>query len=261
MSAEREALRQQMLLRALLGDARPAVVAGWMRDGARFERGFEAYRANAGALAERALAAAYPTLQQLLGEESFAALARVFWRRHPPTDGDIANWGAALPAFVADQEALAPEPYLADVARLEWAVHEAARAADAPPPQGLALLGAADPAVLRLRLAPGTALLASPHPVVTVRAAHRSEAPERFAPVREAFAEGRGETALVQRSGWQVEVRAVAAPEAAFVGAVLAGRSLAAALDAAGAGFDFEAWLLAALRTGLIESVSSLEPA
>ena len=29
--AAKEALRQQMLLRALLGDARPAVVGGWLR--------------------------------------------------------------------------------------------------------------------------------------------------------------------------------------------------------------------------------------
>ena len=69
--AAREALRQQMLLRALLGDARPGVVAGWLRDGPRVDAGLAAYRANAGALAERALAAAYPTVQQLLGEVSF----------------------------------------------------------------------------------------------------------------------------------------------------------------------------------------------
>ena len=45
MSDEKE------LLRALLNDARPGVVAGWMRDGERFGRGLAAYRANAGALA------------------------------------------------------------------------------------------------------------------------------------------------------------------------------------------------------------------
>ena len=45
MSADREALRQQMLLRALWRDARPGVVAGWMRDDpARFQRGLQAYQ-------------------------------------------------------------------------------------------------------------------------------------------------------------------------------------------------------------------------
>ena len=71
---QKEALRQQMLLRALWRDARPGVVAGWMRDGARFARGLAAYQANAGALAERALGAAFPTIAALLGDESFARL-------------------------------------------------------------------------------------------------------------------------------------------------------------------------------------------
>ena len=62
----KEGLRQQMLLRALWRDARPGVVTGWLRDAPeRSARGLQAYQANAGALAERALAAAYPTLVQL----------------------------------------------------------------------------------------------------------------------------------------------------------------------------------------------------
>ena len=98
MSADKEALRQRMLLRVLWHDARPGVLAGWTRDGERFGRGLQAYRANAGALAERALAAAFPTLQQLLGDESFAALARHFWLASPPAHGDIATWGEGLSA-------------------------------------------------------------------------------------------------------------------------------------------------------------------
>ncbi|MBA4175071.1 MAG: hypothetical protein C0505_00690 [Leptothrix sp. (in: Bacteria)] len=139
---DRETLRQQMLLRALLGDARPACVGGWLRapgpaGGPDPARGLAAYRANAGALAERALAAAYPTLQQLLGADSLAGLARHFWHRHPPQAGDIARGGADLADFIAAAPALADEPYLADLARLEWAVHCAATAADAGPPLGL----------------------------------------------------------------------------------------------------------------------------
>ena len=64
--ADKEALRQQMLLRALLGDARPGVVTGWLQP-RQVQRGLATYKANAGALAEAALAAAFPTLQQLLG--------------------------------------------------------------------------------------------------------------------------------------------------------------------------------------------------
>jgi hypothetical protein len=252
---DKEALRQQMLLRALLGDARPGVVAGWLRDGPRFERGLAAYRANAGALAERALAAAFPTLQELLGEESFAALARAFWHRHPPPLGDVGLWGEALPVFIADAQSLADEPYLPDVARLEWAVHLAERAADVGPVQGLERLRSDDPETLWLQLMPGTALLSSVHPVATVWLAHRSKAPERFDPVRQAFATGRGEHALVARQGWRPTVQALAPDEARFTAAVLAGLSLAQALDSAGEGFAFEPWLIAGLHQQRLSAV------
>ena len=92
----KEALRQQMLLRALLGDARPGVVAGWLRESAQpaqFERGLAAYRAHAGASAERTLATAYPTVQQLLGEASFAALARALWHHQPALHGESYRFG------------------------------------------------------------------------------------------------------------------------------------------------------------------------
>lgn len=270
--ADREALRQQMLLRALLGDARPAVVGGWLRAPARgpgVERGLAAYRANAGALAERALAAAYPTLQQLLGVDSFAGLARDFWRRQPPQAGDIALWGGGLADFVADAESLADEAYLADVARLEWAVHAAASAADAGPPQDLPLLASHDPAALWLRLVPGTALLHSPHPVVSIWQAHRvcvvgadgADDASRFAAVRAAFAAGRGENALVTRQGWQPVVREIDDAESRFTAALLGGQALASALEAGGANFDFAAWLVATLQRQGLAGVSPSDAA
>lgn len=265
----KEALRQQMLLRALLGDARPAVVAGWLREspgaGPRtFERGLAAYRANAGAVAESALGAAFPTLQQLIGEESFAALARAFWQQHPPLAGDIGLWGEQLPAFVADAPSLASEPYLGDVARVEWALHLAARAADAPAVQGLDLLGSHDPAQLHLRLVAGTAIVESAHPVVAIWQAHRSAAvpgSDRFAAVRAAFAAGSGETALVFRHGWAPRVVAVTAAEARFTKALLDGRTLGAALQRAGEAFDFETWLVQALQQQRLLSAAGPTPA
>jgi len=258
---DREALRQQMMLRALLNDARPGVLAGWCRDGERFTRGLQAYRANAGALAERALAAAYPTLQQLIGDESFAGLARAFWHRHPPEHGDIATWGGRLAAFVADAEQLAEEPDLADVARLEWAVHTAATAADADtPPQGLERLADADPARLRLLARPGTTLVDSVHPIVAIWQAHGPGAAPgeaRFAAVREAFATARAEPALVWRQGLRVQVAAFGPGDALFTAAVLAGQPLAAALAACPPNFDLTAWLVAALQRGWLAGAAT----
>lgn len=258
-----EALRQQMLLRALWGDARPGVVSGWLRGAPqRITRGLQAYRAHAGALAERALGAAFPTVALLVGEESFAALARALWQAQPPQQGDIAQWGAALPAFIGAAPQLADEPYLADVARLDWAVHRAELAADGDASvQGLQQLADGDPATLRLCLAEGVALIASPHPVVSIWQAHRSNAAERFAPVRAALARGDGERALVHREGFAVRVLAVPEATAGFMQALRAGASLGHALDAAGPGFAFDGWLVQALQQGWLRSVEPQDAA
>jgi hypothetical protein len=277
-ATEKEALRQQMLLRALLGDARPGVVQGWLQL-RRVQRGLAAYQAHAGALAERALAAAFPVLQQLLGEDSFAKMARHFWREQPPTDGDLACWGAGLPVFLAAVPTLADEPYLPDMARLEWAWHRVQSAADAPVnapveapddvahpgPAGLALLGTHEPEHLQLALPPGSAVLFSAWPVFSLWQAHRSTAEDRFDAVRLALAQGRGEQGLVTRQGWVPQVQALPAAEARFTAALLAGRSLAQALDEAApiAGespFDFGAWLLAALQQQRLLAVHLREP-
>lgn len=256
-----EALRQQMLLRALWGDGQPGALAGWLRGAPpRITRGLQAYRAHAGALAERALGVAFPTVAQLVGEESFAALARVVWQAQPPQQGDIAQWGAALPAFIAAAPQLADEPYLADVARLDWVVHQAEQAADSGDSiLDLQQLADGDPAALRLHLSEAVALIASPHPVVSIWQAHRSDAPDRFAPVREALARGHGERALVHREGFVVRVTAVPEAPARFVQALLAGEPLGRALDEAGPGFAFDGWLVQALQQGWLRSIEQRE--
>lgn len=257
--AQKEALRQRLLLRALWADADPQAIGGWLRDApARRTRGLQAYRAHAGALAERALAAAYPTVAQLVGDTSFAALARALWAAQPPQRGDIAQWGDALPGFIAASPQLADEPYLADSARLDWAVHQATQAADAGPVAGLQALADTDPAQLRLRLAPGLALCRSAYPVASLWQAHRSTDADRFAGVRAALAAGRGEHALVWRHGLQVQVEALADADAHCLQALQQGASLAAALDAAGADFAFDRWLARALSAPWLAAVEQI---
>jgi hypothetical protein len=273
-----EALRQQALLQSLWrvadqplvthvpqaqGCARLAAAAGAVR-------GLQAYQASAGALAERALAAAYPTVQQLLGADSFAGLARTLWAQQPPQQGDMALWGAGLASFISTAAALASEPYLADVAKLEWAVHLAHTSADSSSAPDLEALATEDPAGLWLHTRPGTALVSSPHPVLSIWLAHQAadstepatEASDnqRYAAVQAAFAKQRPEHALVHRSGWRVQVLPLPAQHAAFTMAVLAAVPLGAALDQAGAGFDFEAWLVAALQAGWLVAAKRSPP-
>jgi hypothetical protein len=263
---QREAARQQALLGLLRNDSRLADAADWLRadvvGAARAERGLLAYRANAGASAERALAAAYPTLQMMLGEPSFAALSRALWQAHPPQRGDLAQFGASLPEFVAASEQLADEPYLADCVRVDWAVHLADQAEDAPDmPQALERLADTDPAQLVIDFRPGTHLLESTYPVATIWHAHRATDAERFAAVREALAAGQGEQVLVWRQGWRGQVMALPPADAAFVRSLLEAQPLAMAIDAAGGGFDFEAWLMQALSLRWLAAVRDTPPA
>ncbi len=256
--SQAELQRQQALLRVLWRcDGEAALLPHMHRD---VQRGVAAYRANAGAAAERALALAYPTVQQLLGETAFAQLARALWQAEPPEQGDLACFGEVLPAFIVAAAQLASEPYLADSARLDWAVHQAARAADAPAQvAGLSLLATADPAALRVQCVPGTALLRSPWPVVQLWQAHRGE-PADFTPVRQALAARQGEVAWVWRQGWAVRVCALSAEVVAFNESLLAGKNLGQALDQASAAFDFTAWLQTALREQWLAGIHEGEP-
>lgn len=261
---EREAQRQQALMRALWRDAEPATLLPWLSDApARQQRGLQAYRINAAVAAERALASAYPTITALIGAESFAALARDLWRQRPPERGDLGEWGEALPAFIADSPMLASEAYLADSARLDWLVHRASRSADAAEaPAALGALATQAPELLQIELRPGTAVLASAWPIVSIWLAHQARVvddADRFDGVRAAFDQGRGENALVWRDDFAVGVEALDAGSAAFTGALLAGACLATALDAAGDAFAFDQWLVHALQQRLIVAVHPTE--
>ena len=215
------------------------------------ERGLRAYRSNSRELAPRVLAAAYPVVAELLGAENFEALARQCWRCHPPEHGDLAQWGAALAGVIGGVPDLAgPEPYLADVARVEWALHRAATAADRPAdPSSFGLLGERDPALVTLVLAPGTTCIDSPHPVASIANAHIEGDPT----LEEAGRRLRDrvpECALVWRQALRPKLRLAQPGEAAFIGALQAGQALPDALAAAPE-LDFNGWLVPAVRSGL----------
>lgn len=254
-----EARRQQGLLAALATGA--SSLPTLRESGAPAARGLEAYRANAEALAERALASSFATVQAMLGHDDFRHLAREFWLAHPPERGDLGEWGGALPAWLAAHPGLTAWPWLADAARLDLALHRNERAADAAlDATSLALLESTDPAQLHLRLMPGTALLSSVWPIATMHRAHQLEgdAAERaFEAVREAIAAGRGEHALVTRQGWRAVAQAIDAGRAAWTHDLLDGVNLAEALARAGEGFDFAAWLADALRESWLKEVTA----
>ena len=267
-----EGERQRAVLAALWSTADAAVAAVDLpcRGGpVSVARGLGAYRANAAANAARALEVAYPTVQALVGADDFRRLAREHWLRAPPACGDLAEWGGALGDALDAHPALADWPYLGDCARLDWAVHRCERAANATlDAASIARLGDTDPQRLHLELRPGVAVLRSRWPAVMLHEAHRHSDPaSMLAAVREALANGVGESALVSRSGagagWRAQVHRVDATCVAWTARLLAGDALTEALSAVGgatagsdsAPFDLAAWLASALREGWLKGI------
>jgi hypothetical protein len=258
-TAIHEAQRQRDLIAAFEG-SRPTAVDLRLREaGARAARGLEAYRANAEAIADRALGAVFTTVRTMVGVDDFNHLAREFWRAHPPLRGDLGEWGDEFPGWLAEHVAMAAWPYLADCARLDLALHLNERAADALlDAASLSLLETHDPERVCLRLMPGVSLIRSPWPLATIHHAHQAaaeEAAQAFLAVREALAAASAESVLVARHGWRAVAHRLDRHEAAWTQNLLDGVSLDVALSQAGEGFDFADWLGRALRGSWLKGV------
>lgn len=223
-----------------------------------WERGLKAYRSQAQVLAARALAAAYPVVAQLLGQENFEPLARSLWQRHPPLRGDIAQWGESLALHIESlADLVAQEPYLADVARAEWALHLAATAPDAQPdPGSFGLLTERAPDAVTLVLCPGVACVCSAYPVASIVTAHLEGEPT-LEESGQRLRAGIAEAALVWRQGLRPRLRRAMAGEPSFIAALQAGCSLLDALEAAPE-LNFNAWLAPAVQGGLAIGVREL---
>jgi len=263
--------RQQAFLTALF--AHPGYGAAFpldlVTDTMQTHRGWMAYRANGHAMAERTLAAAYPVVAALLGADNFGLLARDLWHRHPPIRGDLARWGEALPRWLAGCDTLADVPYLADVARVEWALHDAATWTDTTADTAsFARLSSEDPAGLTLALAPGTSLIDSDFPVVALITAHRNEEPE-FSEAGALLRADVKQTALIWRQGLRPRLALCPLVEQLLLRSLMEGCNLVSALDAISAtesangtpfDFDFSEWLTGAVTDGLVIGVHPAAP-
>jgi hypothetical protein len=228
-----ELLASQRAFAAALRDptAMPRTQCRLSGDAALAERRFAIYRANVSASIVKALSAAYPVVQQVVGAAFFEALAVSHHRTHPSTSGDLTDYGAKFAMYLEEFPHTQHLPYLPDLARVEWAVHSAEGAADAEAfdAAALAALNPAQQAALRFHWAPGTTLVDSRHPVARVWQIHQSGYDGEFS-----VDWTTPQCALVAREGSRVGVSALAPGEAAFVDALLKGSApLAQATEAA----------------------------
>jgi hypothetical protein len=210
-------------------------------------------------------------VRALAGGRNFRGLAAAHVRAAPPQRPELMRYGGGFPDFVAGHAAAMRDfPFLAELARLEWAMNECYFAADAPAlaPATLGAIPAERLSALRLALHPAARLVVcAQFPIHTIWAAAMAGAalPDPLTlsgPLPDPSPEG-GEAVLVARRSGPVEAFRLDAGETVFLGAVAAGAPLEKALAEAFAAvpdFDPSAALAAALSRGVFGAEVSFDP-
>jgi len=214
---------------------------------------YAVYRNNVTVSLIDALADTFPVVQQLVGEEFFRAMARVFAQAHPPQSRIMAFYGQGFARFISGFAPAASVPYLADVARLEMAYVCAYHAADATALDTAQLQAwLADPALLdglTLVLHPSVHLIRAPQAIVSIWAAHQTDDEPQ------GWDADIPQNAFVFRSGQSVHVQAIANAAALFFASLLDGATLLRAADemqACDPGFDLPGALAMLMRWQLL---------
>jgi hypothetical protein len=192
------------------------------------------YRRSIFANYRKALSASYPVVKRLTGAPFFHAAIDAFARAQPSQSGDLNIYGDALGEFLATYPPAADLPYLADIARLEWAIDEANRASEAScaPESVLAALAVAPPdrlPALRLRLEPSCRLVASPFPILRIWQTNQTD----YSGDDRIMLDEGGDALLIRRGDRGISLERLAAGDHAWLAALAMGATLGAAIEAA----------------------------
>ena len=192
------------------------------------------YRNSVRANYRKALGATYRVVSLLVGEPFFHAAADAYVHATASTGGDLNVYGGSFGEFLATYPHAQDLPYLPDVARLEWAIDGAGRAADADSSpeaivDALAKIPAERITALGFALDPSCRLLRSPYPVLRIWQVHQPD----FAGDMVVAFDAPADHLRVCREGGVVVVERVTPGDFALLQSLADGGDLATALDAA----------------------------
>jgi hypothetical protein len=179
----------------------------------------QAYRSR---LAE-ALASNIPRLQQLVGDEVFAQLAQLYVDEQPSKFASIRWFGEHFDAVIARE--YASHPWLAELARWEWAIATAFDASDAAPLrlEALAEVAPYEWPDLRFEFHPSLQRLD-----LSTNAAALFKALSEELPLPEPVALDHPQSWLIWRQGLKTQYRSLSSDEAAALDAMRGGDSFQA---------------------------------
>lgn len=236
-------------------DAAPApappadLLSAILANGVDPERRLAIHRNHFATTLTEALAGVFEATRALVGESYFDSAALRFARAHPPTSPCLFEYGGAFPAALASAPGLAAHGYVADVARLEWAMHESFHAPAAEPlnPTRLAAVPPEDLAAVRLTAHPTLRLVSASFPVAQLWRSALDGAVDA-----DALSGPASHLMLIRRAA-DVALEEVAPAMYSLIEAIAGGAALgeASAIAAANAEFDFGEALGACLNFGV----------
>jgi len=244
---------------AALAERTSAPITAWLPEGEVQPAGLVVYRNTIAKGCVDALAANFPTVASLVGDEWFGAAAAQFARQHPPASAALTTYGADFPDWLERFPPADDLPYLPAMARLDRMWTTALFAPEAEPLTAQAFaLGPDVLAAARPRLHPSLAFAWFDTGLPGLWLAAREPEPGEMALIEDP------QGVLIVRPGETVRSRLLDAAGFAFLTAAREGASLGEAITAAGEAdpaADLAALFAALIADGVFSGLDLGDPA
>lgn len=230
--ADLQGATRAYLLSGEVGALSDAVIADYFDA----EERLRIYRSNFLISLTEALKANFPVTLQLVGTAFFEQAARGFIRQAPPDRPCLFEYGVGLPQYLQSLPELAALPYVAEMARFEFARIAAYHAPREAPLTEAEMARIAPEALadLPIRLARHAQIVSLRHPVAELWQAHQSAEPDLSAVDMAA----RPHALLVCRPDRMLAVQTLDPDALVFLNAAREPTTLAQAADACGPDTD-----------------------
>ncbi len=189
---------------------------------------FNIYRNNFYVAVINVLKERFPVSERIVGEDFFKATAREFVEQTPPIGQSNLGYGEKFPGFLETFPPVSDLPYLADVARLEWARFKAAiaREQSTVASQDFSAVDPSQAARVSFTLHASLITLISDFPVYDIwRTNHEDENVRSLADV------SGGQSVMISRSSLGIEVHKIPKGAIDFIEALVSGHALGDAYE------------------------------
>ncbi|WP_386006962.1 putative DNA-binding domain-containing protein [Thalassotalea marina] len=225
----------------------------------RFDKGLYIYRKNLQATATQALSITYPTLAVLVGNDLMGKIAHSLLLKQPPHIGDWAEWGVGLPNFLTSLEVIEEYPFIAEVARMDLAIHQSERATQQMFLQESAFLmqekGLDNVGIL---INDSVHTFSTSYPIIQIKEVADHDNKQSSLALLNKLDQGQTHyNILVYRPQYKAQVVEISDSELTWLTLLVKQISIGKALELV-SDFDFTQWLTQALSRNLIKAFISL---